>query len=75
VWKAISPDMYTTFWCLSLYDIFTPRAEYDAEIALVKSRQDKLNKGEETLTVRKRKLEVERCVVDTCFTFNFAHTY
>jgi THO complex subunit 2 len=54
--------MYTTFWCLSLYDIFTPREEYDIEIERVRNRHDSLKRGEETLTARKRQIEIDRCV-------------
>ena len=32
VWGAISPELYLTFWSLSLYDLHVPTARYDAEI-------------------------------------------
>ncbi|KAI9207980.1 transcription factor/nuclear export subunit protein 2-domain-containing protein [Polychytrium aggregatum] len=33
VWSGLSPQFYTTFWQLSLYDIFIPSAHYASEQA------------------------------------------
>ena len=34
-WQAISPQLYTTFWRLSLYDILVPRERYAEELSLI----------------------------------------
>ncbi|KAK4779350.1 hypothetical protein SAY86_006878 [Trapa natans] len=32
-WNSLSPDLYATFWGLTLYDLYVPRARYESEIA------------------------------------------
>ncbi|GAB4828694.1 THO complex subunit 2 [Ancistrocladus abbreviatus] len=32
-WNSLSPDLYATFWGLTLYDLYVPRSRYDSEIA------------------------------------------
>ena len=32
VWEDVSVRLYTTFWSLSLYDLYTPTGRYDDEI-------------------------------------------
>ncbi|CAO2828526.1 unnamed protein product [Amaranthus hypochondriacus] len=32
-WNSLSPDLYATFWGLSLYDLYVPRSRYESEIA------------------------------------------
>jgi hypothetical protein len=32
VWAAISPEVYSLFWSLSLQDIYAPREQYLAQI-------------------------------------------
>ncbi|KAK6921550.1 THO complex, subunitTHOC2, C-terminal, partial [Dillenia turbinata] len=32
-WNSLSPDLYATFWGLTLYDLYVPRNRYEAEIA------------------------------------------
>ncbi|XP_050231755.1 THO complex subunit 2 isoform X2 [Mercurialis annua] len=32
-WNSLSPDLYATFWGLTLYDLYVPRDRYKAEIA------------------------------------------
>lgn len=32
-WNSLSPDLYATFWGLSLYDLYVPRRRYESEIA------------------------------------------
>ena len=57
----LSAALYAAFWTLSLYDIFTPRAEYDAAIARVKERRAELQRGpDEGMTPKKQRLEVAR---------------
>ncbi|XP_021727131.1 THO complex subunit 2-like [Chenopodium quinoa] len=32
-WNSLSPDLYATFWGLTLYDLYVPRSRYESEIA------------------------------------------
>ena len=32
VWEDISPKLYTTFWALSLYDLYVPASRYEDEV-------------------------------------------
>ncbi|XP_039040621.1 THO complex subunit 2-like isoform X1 [Hibiscus syriacus] len=32
-WNSLSPDLYATFWGLTLYDLYVPRNVYESEIA------------------------------------------
>ena len=32
VWEDMSPKLYTTFWVLSLYDLYVPTARYEDEV-------------------------------------------
>ncbi|GAV74210.1 Tho2 domain-containing protein/Thoc2 domain-containing protein [Cephalotus follicularis] len=32
-WNSLSPDLYATFWGLTLYDLHAPRNRYESEIA------------------------------------------
>ncbi|KAJ4960752.1 hypothetical protein NE237_020662 [Protea cynaroides] len=32
-WNSLSPDLYATFWGLTLYDLHVPRNRYESEIA------------------------------------------
>jgi THO complex subunit 2 len=43
VWTALSPELYLTFWSLSLYDVFIPKSKYEAEIRRLKERYTELD--------------------------------
>ena len=47
VWDDISPQFLTTFWSLTMYDLFVPDNVYEKEIAKLKAAPAKLddNKG------------------------------
>ena len=32
VWEDMSPKLYTTFWALSLYDLYVPTGRYEDEV-------------------------------------------
>ena len=32
VWEDMSPKLYTTFWVLSLYDLYVPTGRYEDEV-------------------------------------------
>ncbi|KAI8812587.1 transcription factor/nuclear export subunit protein 2-domain-containing protein, partial [Cladochytrium replicatum] len=63
IWKGVTPQFYTTFWQLSLYDIYVPETRYKLEI----ERQETLVKQLESdksdnsnAAVQKRKKDKER---------------
>ncbi|XP_073103404.1 THO complex subunit 2 isoform X2 [Elaeis guineensis] len=61
-WNSLSPDLYATFWGLTLYDLYVPRHRYESEIA----KQHAAIKGLEELSdnssiaITKRKKDKER---------------
>lgn len=61
-WNSLSPDLYATFWGLTLYDLYIPRSRYESEI----SKQHTALKALEELSdnsssaITKRKKEKER---------------
>ena len=71
-WELISPQLYYTFWSLSLYDIFVPKERYDAEINRMRRQIDDIDRfvppigGEPDPKAgqTKRKKDRERCVAN-----------
>uniref|UniRef100_UPI00193A5896 THO complex subunit 2-like n=1 Tax=Styela clava TaxID=7725 RepID=UPI00193A5896 len=59
VWNDISPQFYTTFWSLSLYDVQVPTEAYDREISKLRQQVDGMLM-EGSHDTRKRR-ERERC--------------
>ncbi|KAJ8760884.1 hypothetical protein K2173_021922 [Erythroxylum novogranatense] len=61
-WNSLSPDLYATFWGLTLYDLHVPRGRYESEI----SKQHAALKALEELSdnsssaISKRKKDKER---------------
>ncbi|KAE8716675.1 THO complex subunit 2 [Hibiscus syriacus] len=61
-WNSLSPDLYATFWGLTLYDLYVPRNVYESEIA----KQNAALKSLEELpdnsisAINKRKKDKER---------------
>lgn len=43
IWNAISPELYLTFWSLSLYDVFLPKIKYETEIKRLKEKYSDLD--------------------------------
>ena len=47
VWEDMSPKLYTTFWTLSLYDLYVPTARYEEEVRkareAIKELEDKID--------------------------------
>ncbi|CAJ2631336.1 unnamed protein product [Trifolium pratense] len=61
-WNSLSPDLYATFWGLTLYDLYVPKKRYESEITKL---HDKLKSLEElsdnsSSAITKRKKEKER---------------
>ncbi|XP_046666105.1 THO complex subunit 2 isoform X1 [Homalodisca vitripennis] len=59
VWEDISPQFLTTFWSLTMYDLFTPTQAYDREVAKIRQIQATASISKE-LPASKQKKEVER---------------
>ena len=61
-WNSLSPDLYTTFWGLTLYDLHVPTTRYRSEI----TKQNNILKALEELTdnstsaITKRKKDKEK---------------
>ena len=55
VWEDISPQFLTTFWSLTMHDLFVPEDIYAKEIQKLKN-----TKIDETLTSSRKKKEKER---------------
>jgi THO complex subunit 2 len=69
-WELLSPLMYSTFWSISLYDIFVPRQRYDAEVKRLRRQIDEIDRwmppiggemGDIKANASKRKRDKERC--------------
>ncbi|KAM1011881.1 hypothetical protein ACFX2C_047172 [Malus domestica] len=60
-WNSLSPDLYTTFWGLTLYDLYVPRNCYEAEIAkqhaALKALEEISDNSSSAITKRKKEKE------------------
>lgn len=59
-WGALTSDLYLIFWSLSLYDVTVPTREYDAQIALIRSKINVAHR--EFPDADRRKKETARCL-------------
>ncbi|KAL6566308.1 hypothetical protein OROGR_001923 [Orobanche gracilis] len=61
-WNSLSPDLYATFWGLTLYDLYVPRSRYDSEIAKLCAALRALEElsDNSSSAIAKRKKEKER---------------
>ena len=59
IWDDISPQFLTTFWSLTMYDLFVPEAVYEREIAKLKAAPAKVDENKDLNSARKKK-EKER---------------
>lgn len=61
-WNSLSPDLYTTFWGLTLYDLYVPRSRYESEIAKQHSALKALEElsDNSSSAINKRKKDKER---------------
>lgn len=67
----LSPTLYSTFWSHSLYDIFVPKARYEAEIRRQRKQAEDIDRfvppiggepGDPKANATKRKKDKERCI-------------
>ncbi|KAM6546773.1 hypothetical protein CsatB_027509 [Cannabis sativa] len=60
-WNSLSPDLYTTFWGLNLYDLYVPRKRYESEIskqhAALKALEEFSDNSSSAITKRKKDKE------------------
>ncbi|KAJ0095475.1 hypothetical protein Patl1_15606 [Pistacia atlantica] len=60
-WNSLSPDLYTTFWGLTLYDLYVPRNRYESEIAkqhaALKALEELSDNSSSAITKRKKDKE------------------
>jgi THO complex subunit 2 len=64
-WDSLSPQLYLTFWSMSLYDIFNPLARYDSELTRIEKQHRELDRKRSdpdatANTDRKRKKDMEK---------------
>lgn len=60
-WNSLSPDLYATFWGLTLYDLYVPRNRYESEIskqhAAIKALEEISDNSNIAITKRKKDKE------------------
>lgn len=59
IWNSISPQLYVTFWALSMYDLYVPLERYEQELTKVKQQLTQLDDNKD-MPVSKKKKEKER---------------
>ncbi|XP_023644586.1 THO complex subunit 2 isoform X2 [Capsella rubella] len=60
-WNSLSPDLYATFWGLTLYDLHVPRNRYESEISkqhtALKTLEEVADNSSSAITKRKKEKE------------------
>ncbi|XP_020177140.1 THO complex subunit 2 isoform X1 [Aegilops tauschii subsp. strangulata] len=61
-WNGLSPELYATFWGLTLYDLNFPKDRYDAEIKKLHENLKQLedNSDNSSIAISRRKKDKER---------------
>uniref|UniRef100_A0A0D9V9I6 THO complex subunit 2 n=1 Tax=Leersia perrieri TaxID=77586 RepID=A0A0D9V9I6_9ORYZ len=61
-WNSLSPEIYATFWGLTLYDLHFPKDRYDAEIKKLHENLKQLedNSDNSSIAISRRKKDKER---------------
>ncbi|KAL6613932.1 hypothetical protein ACP70R_036202 [Stipagrostis hirtigluma subsp. patula] len=61
-WNSLSPDLYATFWGLTLYDLHFPKERYDTEIKKLHENLKQLedNSDNSSIAISRRKKDKER---------------
>lgn len=62
VWDDMSPLFYTTFWTLSMNDLYVPTTAYDKQRATLKQKLNEIDDNQE-LTSAKKKKEKEKITI------------
>ena len=55
VWEDMSAQFCTTFWSLTMYDLFVPEKQYEKEIKKLKEAPAKLIENKDLNTARRKK--------------------
>lgn len=67
-WNSLSPELYATFWGLSLQDLYVPRKRYETEIAkqhaALKALEESSDNSHAAITKRKKDKEKIQEVLD-----------
>ncbi|CAL9126100.1 unnamed protein product [Musa textilis] len=67
-WNSLSPDLYATFWGLTLYDLHVPKIRYESEIAkqhaAIKALEEISDNSSMAITKRKKDKEKIQEVLD-----------
>ncbi|XP_020090049.1 THO complex subunit 2 isoform X2 [Ananas comosus] len=67
-WNSLSPELYATFWGLTLYDLYIPRNRYESEIskqhAAIKALEELSDNSNIAITKRKKEKERIQEVLD-----------
>ncbi|GJM92078.1 hypothetical protein PR202_ga08506 [Eleusine coracana subsp. coracana] len=61
-WNSLSPDLYATFWGLTLYDLHFPKDRYDTEVKKLHDNLKQLedNSDNSSIAISRRKKDKER---------------
>merc|ERR1719457_160292 len=63
VWKDLSPSFYTTFWCLSSYDLQTPKQAYQKQVKKLEENIKNLdNEGHSESRKRREREKIESLI-------------
>ncbi|KAH9492653.1 THO complex subunit 2, partial [Bulinus truncatus] len=62
IWDDLTPQFYITFWSLSMYDLYVPKAAYEKQILLQESQISAVEANKDMPASKKRK-EQERCKI------------
>ncbi|XP_031492162.1 THO complex subunit 2 isoform X2 [Nymphaea colorata] len=67
-WNSLSPDLYVTFWGLTLYDLYVPKHRYESEIAKqhasLKALEELADNSSSAITKRKKEKERVQEILD-----------
>ncbi|CAN6478957.1 unnamed protein product [Victoria cruziana] len=67
-WNSLSPDLYVTFWGLTLYDLYVPKHRYECEIAKqhasLKALEELADNSSSAITKRKKEKERVQEILD-----------
>ena len=55
VWEDMSPQFCTTFWSLTMYDLYVPEHLYEKEIKKLKEAPAKLIENKDLNSARRKK--------------------
>ncbi|XP_011629407.1 THO complex subunit 2 isoform X2 [Amborella trichopoda] len=67
-WNSLSPELYATFWGLTLYDLYVPKNRYESEIAkqhaALKNSEEQSDNSNSAIAKRKKDKERIQEILD-----------